>query len=81
MIAARIAQLPPYEHAGQQVTFVQVATDSASSHAELVSWPPLPHERVSKGVTRTWWYSGLIRWRSGPLEVSIQGWGVTCGVA
>lgn len=60
VIANRIAALPPYTHAGQQVSFVQVATNSTDSHAELVSWPPLSHVSVKKGVSRTWWYSGVI---------------------
>lgn len=61
-IADRIATLPPYEHCGQRLSFRRVAVDARANGAELMSWPPLPHETKSKGEgTRTWQYSAVIR--------------------
>lgn len=59
IIAARIEQLPPYEHNGEKVAFRRVAT---SQGAELMSWPPLEHKTLDKDrKTRLWNYSGLIQ--------------------
>ncbi|MFD0206384.1 pPIWI_RE module domain-containing protein [Saccharothrix carnea] len=61
IVADRIAQLDPYEHAGHQVTFHRVAVDARASGAELMSWPPLEHPAKAKGTSKVAYYSGVIR--------------------
>lgn len=60
-VAAAIADLPPYEHCGERISFVRVATDPRDG-AELMSWPPLEHSQKTRGGgIRTSYYSAVIR--------------------
>jgi hypothetical protein len=62
ILAARVAQLPAYEHCGRQISFRRIAVDARASGAELMSWPPLDHETKTRadGV-RAWHYSAVVR--------------------
>ncbi|MEU6784656.1 DUF3962 domain-containing protein [Nonomuraea angiospora] len=62
ILAARIAELPPYEHNGRTLQFRQIAGDARAGGAELMSWPPLTYESKNKddGGTKTWYYSAYI---------------------
>jgi hypothetical protein len=61
ILASRVAQLPPYEHCGRQISFRRVAVDARASGAELMSWPPLDYETKTKddGI-RAWHHSAVI---------------------
>jgi hypothetical protein len=56
VLAQRILALPPYEFKDRQLRFRATATPNG---AELVSWPPRPHQGASG--RREWQFSFLIR--------------------
>ena len=63
VLAARIEELPPYEHYGQKVGFYRVGADYLGG-AELISWPPTKHQPKDKDdedYGHPWLYSGVIR--------------------
>lgn len=61
ILADRIAQLHPYEHAGEQLRFHRVAVDARANGAELMSWPPLEHSTKGQNGVRIAYYSAVIR--------------------